>query len=767
MKRLLFSLFSLVILSVFAFGLSALSEKWGGDEFAAVADTTTPVTTLVIQCRADGKQATISWPALPVGTIYFPRVTTSNGTCPAGWKFYADGSLCYKNNFMGTTTRFTTRDWPGAHTVYIYAGTSPDPLVSSPYLQGTFNCDYPSMPSGKPTPQVSFGDSEGNPANWPEPVFTDGATPWRTIAKNYDKLVFTTNKNYAGDVSFNWFSSKYNLLKGEAAFGLEPYLGNSKGTGPSYDGITTFGALVGGSIGGIDYSAKILPPSTTPTNLVRLIKKYYQTDTGANVFIGSVHGSGGNSFWYDLMPNIFACQLADMYGAKADGSETQTLASLCNASINQWYKAVDYFRDGKSTPEFAYRSVTLAPRTVNGVDVVPFQPLQTCGNLTWDPHIPRDPSSKAVCSNLPTWDGQAYESDSSAGVAYLGAYQYLKTGNANGLKLANWGLNFLDQVTYNPYYEMLLPFGAAASARLNAEKGTNHNTVKILNYVFAESPIRSYWGMIGESWGGAPVYGTMGERKSSYYQNPSVHGPGYAFAMNTMGIATTLAPIPRYDESTAATIGKYLAHVAHNARYFFPQYEPASDPTTGAYIVAAADGIYASSLPFEGIKSSWPGLTSYEPYGTGDPVVNNWGYKTDLGIYSGIYVGAMAKLFQPTNVANIYQIDLIAVDFPKPKAYPTYLFYNPYSTAQSIDVNLTLARKADSRVATDVVLYDLVSNAVIGSGKATDASASINIPATTAVVVAVVPTDQGLEVVDGKVQTKKDGTVIDYHFLTQ
>ena len=65
------------------------------------------------------------------------------------------------------------------------------------------------------------------------------------------------------------------------------------------------------------------------------------------------------------------------------------------------------------------------------------------------------------------------------------------------------------------------------------------------------------------------------------------------------------------------------------------------------------------------------------PFATGDALVNDWGGKTDLGIYGASHVGYLAALVGRTNHQRILQLDLLATDFFHEPAYPTYLYFNP------------------------------------------------------------------------------------------
>jgi hypothetical protein len=79
---------------------------------------------------------------------------------------------------------------------------------------------------------------------------------------------------------------------------------------------------------------------------------------------------------------------------------------------------------------------------------------------------------------------------------------------------------------------------------------------------------------------------------------------------------------------------------------------------------------------------------SVSPYATGDPIVHEWGPRTDLGIYGASHVGYLAALIDRTEREHILRIDLLATDFFRGPAYPTYLYYNPYPGAAKVGIDV-------------------------------------------------------------------------------
>ena len=622
---------------------------------------------------------------------------------------------------------------------------------------------------GAKVPQVYFGDAEGNPRNWPEPVFSDGFTPWRKIAEDYDAVVFDPEPNALGDTAFvptpSWRNLNY--PSGVAGFGLQAYLGRTRPLPPdALQGLVAMGALLGGTFAGIDYAAPRDP--RLPANLVRLVKKYFSADIGAGVFLNNVRARGGADWWYDIYPNILACQLAVLYRNRADAPGELRLIDLCETAIDTWRQAVDSLRDGGALPEFAYKAVQLVDGPVSGspdLTASKFTPIGACdtgqsGYRTIPVAHRHDP--RQICFGFPKHNGDVFESDAAGGFAYLGLLGYETTGKSEYRRLAESSLDYLDQAKYDTLYENLLPYGALAAARFDAEYGDKHDAHKLLRDIFAVSDVRPHWGMIGKTWGDAPVYGLAGSRQTGREISEPT-GPDYAFAFNTLDFAATLAPIPRYDPATADAIGKYLYHVAHNARYFYPAYLQHLEPQTSAYIERAGDPRLSDALPFEGLKSKFPGKVDDDLFGTGDALKSNraGAYRTDLGVYSGAYAGAMARLFTPTDVDNIFQIDLAGTDVGAPSAYPAVLVYNPYDVVRVVPLRVHQIRAADPRLGSrELLLYDAVDKRY--AARRVGSTAGVTVAPHQAIVLVAVPESDNLKVVGNRVVGKQTGIVVDY-----
>jgi hypothetical protein len=122
---------------------------------------------------------------------------------------------------------------------------------------------------------------------------------------------------------------------------------------------------------------------------------------------------------------------------------------------------------------------------------------------------------------------------------------------------------------------------------------------------------------------------------------------------------------------------------------------------------------------------------------------------TDLGLYGSSGVGNLGGLIQPTGVAGILQLDLLKTDYFHDHAYPTFMYYNPYPEAKTVEIEV-------GDRATD--LYDSVANAFIARG--VRESTRVSLPPDAARVIVLCPADG--TVVREQHRTRVNGVVVDY-----
>ena len=121
-----------------------------------------------------------------------------------------------------------------------------------------------------------------------------------------------------------------------------------------------------------------------------------------------------------------------------------------------------------------------------------------------------------------------------------------------------------------------------------------------------------------------------------------------------------------------------MLNAANSARLFYRDALPDDHQSTAFW---KDDG---GVIAYEGLRKEWKGRS---PYATGDPIRLGWG-PTDLALYGGSYVGFFGGIVSRTNVEMILQLDCLATDFFHDRAYPTYLYYNPYDVAKEVQIDV-------------------------------------------------------------------------------
>ena len=516
--------------------------------------------------------------------------------------------------------------------------------------------------------------------NLPEPY---ELIDWREKARAYDRLVFDFDAK--GEFLPLVWLDEHPLNSDRPTFGLPSYVGapdQARDKPNSQEGITCMGAVLGATLAGVDKSRQA-------HDYVAMCAAWYNTRNGLNLVLNRQQEEPGGSFWYELMPHIVFYALADRYPDKP------RLAEVMRTTADRWRQVCLDLADANGVPDFNHTSFNF--RTRKPVD-----------------------------------NGKWREPDAAAGVAWLEYAAWMKFRDSKYLAAAESCVRFLQNQKANPYYEVLLPFGALTAARLNAEADRNYDADRFLNWCFGISDCRGGWGVVLGNWGGYDCDGLLGS-----IDNRS----GYAFAMNTFAQAGALTPIVRYDPRYARAIGKWMLNLANSARLFYPGALPPGHETSAFW-----KGDPGHVIAYEGLRYEWLGKN---PCATGDPVAMKWGPKTDLGLYGSSYVGMLGAIVRPTNVRCILQLDCLATDFFHGQAYPTFLCYNPYPQERAFDIAVT-EQPSD--------LYDAVTGQFLKRN--VRGRAGLTLPADTAAVIVVAPAGGTLSR-DGR-QTLINGVIVSY-----
>ena len=517
---------------------------------------------------------------------------------------------------------------------------------------------------------------------------------WRATAIAYDNFVFDLGKS--GDhLPLSAVSPGTGVnYPGTDQIRLDTYVGsNSHGT--QAEAINILPAIVGASLVGVDKT------DHQGHNWVVLVKDFFNSANGQNVYLNNYSAGTGGDWWYETMPNVFFYQLASLYPDADPDFDTQlrtiadrqlSVLTALGGSFNPWVY-----------PEMNHRAFNL----------LTMQPLST---------------------GVP-------EPEAAGAIAWILYQAWLETGDAQYRSGAELALCFLKNWDRNPSYEIQLPYGIVTAARMNAEYGTSFDLDKFLNWTFSSGvgTLRN-WGTIVGNWNGYEMSGLIGEAMDA--------GNDYAFLMNGFQHAAALAPVAKYDKRYARALGKWLLNLSNASRYFYPDGLPSDHQQADSYAWSIAHDPDAC-IPYEAIKQQW---NSVRPCAMGDAARNGWA-ATDLSLYSGSSVGYLATLLRPTDVEGILQVDLNATDFRGRNVHPTYLYYNPYDEAKTVTLSLPEGGGYD--------VYDAIAEQVVTTGAS--GTASVNVPADGACLLVAYPTGQ-TPAAEGRLLRLPDGEVIDWHY---
>ncbi|UCG01509.1 MAG: hypothetical protein JSW11_18070 [Candidatus Heimdallarchaeota archaeon] len=515
--------------------------------------------------------------------------------------------------------------------------------------------------------------------NLPEPF---QMRDWRQVARDYDAFVFNFSKTGEYLPLISWDTNHQNFDRD--TFSIPSHVGRS----PADEAINCMAAVLSATLVGIDKS------NQSGYNWVEMCENWYNIDTEQFIYLNNRHAVASSSFWYVLFPNLIFYQLAYYYPEVGDfQNEIRVVA-------NRWYDACVALGGSAnpwSLPNFAHTALD-------------FNTMQ------------------------PVYRGWR-EPDAAAAVAWLEYIAYLKENDPKYLLAADWCLKFLNKLTYNPLYEVLLPYGAYIAARMNAELGKTYNTHKLINWCFGpgDHQARFGWGVITQKWGDYDCHGLHGS---------ITDGGGYAFAMGTYENVGCLVPIVRYDDRYARAIGKYVLNAANAARLFFGNGLDA-DHQDGYDWIEVNDPDYC--IGYEALRKTW---NDKSPFATGDAIKGGWG-PTNLGLYGSSHVGIFGGIISPTNDEKILQLDCLITDYYHDEAYPTYLYYNPYDVTKMVEINVGLEAMS---------LYDTITEEFLATN--VSGLASFQLPADSAAVIVVVPVD-GIMTYEGT-KTLINNITVDY-----
>ena len=472
--------------------------------------------------------------------------------------------------------------------------------------------------------------------------------------------------------------------------------GPENNKGMFHEALANMGATLGATLVGIDKT------NSQNVNYVGMLKNYFNKDTGWDVMMNNtapelalLGGGYGRDWWYDVYPNVLFYAIYDKYPNEPGFEE------IARKIADKFYEADVILKGNYDYSYFDYGKMV--------------------------------PMKNNICA----------QPDAAAGHAWVLYSAYKKFGDEKNLKGAESALLALQSQSKNPTYELLMPFGAYLAARINSEKNKNYDVNKMLDWTFDGTPIcREGWGVLVGNWNGIDISGIVGSTVD--------HG-GYGFLMNTYDAAWPLVPIVRYDQTYANAIGKWMLNAANASKFFYPKYMPDEHE-----IIPELAEVSKDVIAYEGIikQSNYPEHQDIKaPVAQGDGplwVPGKNPQESQLSVYGSGHVGIFGSIIKKTNVEGILQLDLLATDFFHDKAYPSYLYYNPFNEKNTITVSTEKGKKVD--------LYDTVSGKFLA--KNVFSSAEIKLDSKSAVVIVVVPSKGKITYSDAKMLV--NGVVVDY-----
>jgi hypothetical protein len=529
---------------------------------------------------------------------------------------------------------------------------------------------------------------------------------WYEKATNYDQYVF--NLTLKGEhLPFIWIdSAKRNFPQN--TFGIYTVIGDvrqgAKGSKEFHEALCSMGSLLSAGLVGIDKT------NQNGFNYVKMTQNYFNSANGWNIMMDNTNadvamlgGGYGRDWWYDVFPNVLYYGICELFPgvSKAD--------SLQHIIAEQFYKADSTLQGNYSYSYFDYSQM------------------------------------KGVVNNIPR------QQDVAGGHAYVLLSAFEKFDDPRYLQGAKSAMDVFVNQKESRFYEVLMPFGALVAARLNAEHGTHYDVKKILDWTFEGCKAadgRTGWGVIAERWGDYDVHGLQGS---------ITDGGGYAFLMNSFDMAWPLVPMVRYDNRYAEAIGKWMLNVTNAARLFYPyeiddqhQWLPEKKDITKNVI--AYEGLRKVDYTYK--KESLKGISPVA-LGDGPQWVKGQPETSMYSLYSSAQVGIFGAIVRRTNVEKILQLNCTATDFYQDDSFPTYLYYNPYDTIQSVCFQNTGKSKVD--------LYDALWHEYVGKGISEEAC--FDIQTKSARLLVVLPAGSEIEIKSG--QYTVGDKIVAYQQLTK
>ncbi|MFC4209654.1 hypothetical protein ACFOWA_00585 [Pedobacter lithocola] len=523
---------------------------------------------------------------------------------------------------------------------------------------------------------------------------------WKLMAQNFDKTVYDFNAK-GKYWPLVWLDST-NKNFPQPVMGIYTAIGDVRqgpqnNKGMFHEALANMGSVLGATLIGIDKSKQ------GNMNYVAMLKNYFNSDTKWNIMMNNtapevalLGGGYGRDWWYDVYPNVLFYAICEQYPNEKD-------FDWIAKSIAEKFCKADSILNGNY-------------------------------NYSYFDYAQMKPMKNQICA----------QQDAAAGHAWVLYAAYKKFGDDRYLRGAISAMTALEANKINPTYELLMPFGAYLAARMNVEQGTNFDVEKLLGWTFDGTAVcREGWGVLTGNWNGYDISGVVGSNID--------HG-GYGFLMNTFDAAWPLVPLVRYKPAYANAIGKWVLNAVNASRFFYPQYMPANRQTIPQF-ASVTKGVIA----YEGFAKTSTFDTLYQdrigPVAQGDGpkwVPGKNPEVSQFSVYGSGHVGIFGAIVAKTNVNGILKLDVLATDFYRSKAYPTYLIYNPYLEDKNIIYKIKGNKKVD--------LYDAVEQKFVARNVTT--TTKIKIGKRNSVLIVETPSNS--KITKSNKDVLANGVIIDY-----
>lgn len=458
------------------------------------------------------------------------------------------------------------------------------------------------------------------------------------------------------------------------SFGLPTYLGDNRVVSTGSEPITNIPSVLGSAYAGIDMSSQVY--HGTEYDFLEMVQRHY--DTGSKL----VHNGDtqGQSFWYDIFPQIMFARLYHTH------EDTPHMAQMVINGADEWLEALpNMTKEGEPNYEFVGYNVVLESPTLVGDHIEP----------------------------------------PNGGLAFLFYSAYLITDDEAYLEGVREVLDYLQSYEKNPNYEALTDYAPYVAAIMNAKHGADYDIGKFLDFLYEEdSAFRPGWAVMEGEFNGYPVNGLVGQSGD------------YAFSMNSFHLASTLAPMVKYDARYASAVGKHILNLTDSARAFFPNEIPLERQTMPNHLAFNFD----DGLIYEGYRSSYGGVNGLA---MGD-ATTMFSQPSDLSFYSSAFIGALGGMVSPTDQHGILNIDLDRTDSLNKDPFKWTLMYNPHDADKVVTY--------EGGGSESYSLFDSRSNSVIASDVSGDVN--VDVPAKRALVLVEMEGDPVYE-------SRSDGIYVD------